>query len=185
MANFTKKALAEQLKEMLQTKPMDKITVTDLVEACQVKRQTFYYHFQDIYDLLGWIYTTEAVESIKNSKSYDTWQQGLLIILEYVNNNKQLCINTSRSLGKEHLEMFLNNVLNVLIGDVVEEIARDYAISTKDKAFITKFYGYAFAGTLLDWIGNGMKAPCEEVANYISITMEGNILAAIKRLSKK
>lgn len=55
MATSTKKALAAALKKMMEVKPIDKITVKDLVEICGVNRQTFYYHFDDVYDLLEWV----------------------------------------------------------------------------------------------------------------------------------
>ena len=54
MAPSTKLALANALKAQLQKKFLDDITVKELVEACEINRQTFYYHFQDIYDLLRW-----------------------------------------------------------------------------------------------------------------------------------
>ena len=55
MAPSTKLALANALKAQLQKKFLDDITVKELVEACEINRQTFYYHFQDIYDLLHWL----------------------------------------------------------------------------------------------------------------------------------
>lgn len=181
MAVFTKQVLADALKRMLSTRPLDKITVKDLVAECQVNRQTFYYHFQDIYDLLGWIYKTEAIDTIQNSKTYATWQQGLTIIFQYVQDHKELCMNTYRSLGREHLERFLNGVLNELLGDVIAEIAAPYSISDTNQTFLAKFYSYAFAGTLLEWIKNGMKTPSSEIVDQISHTVEGNILAAVQR----
>ena len=51
MSVSTKAAFADALKKMMSVKPMEKITVKDLVEICGVNRQTFYYHFDDIYDL--------------------------------------------------------------------------------------------------------------------------------------
>ena len=54
MASSTKEALGNALKKMLSVKPIDKITVKDLVEECGVNRQTFYYHFADIYALMDW-----------------------------------------------------------------------------------------------------------------------------------
>ena len=54
----------------METESFEKITVKDIVEDCGVNRQTFYYHFQDIYELLGWIYKTEAVEGIAGYKTY-------------------------------------------------------------------------------------------------------------------
>ena len=58
MSQITKRALASALKELLEHKPLNKITIADITEQCGVNRQTFYYHFQDIYALLEWIYTT-------------------------------------------------------------------------------------------------------------------------------
>ena len=60
MATSTKKALADALKKMMVIKPIDRITVNDLVETCGVSRQTFYYHFDDVYDLLEWVFEEDA-----------------------------------------------------------------------------------------------------------------------------
>ena len=56
MAQTTKRALAASLKKLAAKKPLDKITVIDITEDCGVNRQTFYYHFQDIFDLVEWIF---------------------------------------------------------------------------------------------------------------------------------
>ena len=57
MAEITKRALAASLKKLVGRMPLDKVTVTDIAEDCGVNRQTFYYHFLDICDLVEWIYT--------------------------------------------------------------------------------------------------------------------------------
>ena len=54
MPNAMKYALAQSLKKLLSTRKLDKITVKDIAEDCGVNRQTFYYYFRDIYDLLEW-----------------------------------------------------------------------------------------------------------------------------------
>ena len=63
MSELTKKALAVSLKKLLSKKELSKITISNITDECGVNRQTFYYHFKDIYDLLEWIYKNE-VESI-------------------------------------------------------------------------------------------------------------------------
>ena len=78
MSNITKKALANSLKKILSKKEFNKVTINDIVDDCGVNRQTFYYHFKDIYDLLEWIYTNEVIEKIKNIESdspAENWQQ--------------------------------------------------------------------------------------------------------------
>ena len=64
MSQTTKRALSASLKKLLAKKPLDKITVTDIAEDCEVGRQTFYYHFQDIYDLMEWTFTEETSREI-------------------------------------------------------------------------------------------------------------------------
>jgi AcrR family transcriptional regulator len=59
-------------------KPLDKITVIDIVTDCGVNRQTFYYHFQDIYDLIEWLFLDEASVALAGQKTYETWEQGFL-----------------------------------------------------------------------------------------------------------
>lgn len=49
-----KAAVADALLELIRRKDADKITVKDLVEVCGISRQTFYYHFKDIVDVVEW-----------------------------------------------------------------------------------------------------------------------------------
>ena len=51
----TKQAIAESLKHLLLKKPITKITINDITEDCHISRMTFYYHFNDIYDLVEWV----------------------------------------------------------------------------------------------------------------------------------
>ena len=54
MAKITKEVLSEALKKLLKRKNWENIKVTELVSVAGVNRQTFYYNFEDIYDLLKW-----------------------------------------------------------------------------------------------------------------------------------
>ena len=55
MSGFTKEIIAKTFTELLDEKPMSKITVKDIVERCGVNRNTFYYHFKDIPDVVEFI----------------------------------------------------------------------------------------------------------------------------------
>ena len=52
MPSDTKQAIAAAFAQLSQKKPVDKITVKDFVEHCGISRQTFYYHFADIAELM-------------------------------------------------------------------------------------------------------------------------------------
>lgn len=182
MAQTTKKALAASLKKLLSEKPMDKITVVDIVEDCEVNRQTFYYHFKDIYDLVEWIYTNEASKALGDKKTYDTWQQGFMQIFRYVQENKAFVINTYHSINREHLENYLyNETFNLLIG-VVEEKAAGLTVKEEDKAFIAHFYKFAFIGLMLEWIRKGMKEDPSHIIERVNILIRGSIVKALENL---
>ena len=49
---YTRRALADGLIELMKTKPFDRITVKELCDYADVNRTTFYAHYEDIYALL-------------------------------------------------------------------------------------------------------------------------------------
>ena len=58
-SNITKSALASALKELMETTPFAKITVSDICAKCNMNRKSFYYHFRDKFDLVNWIFDVE------------------------------------------------------------------------------------------------------------------------------
>lgn len=109
MSTTTKRAFASSLKNKLQTKPLEKITVTDICEDCEVNRQTFYNHFKDIFDLVEWIYTVDADKAMDGKKAYQTWEEGFLHLFEYALKEKSFVIRPYPSISREHLENFFNS----------------------------------------------------------------------------
>ena len=84
MASSTKEALGKALKKMLSVKPIDKITVKDLVEECGVNRQTFYYHFDDVYDLLEWVFEEDTNKALPHEIYYDKWRENVIEWFQYL-----------------------------------------------------------------------------------------------------
>ncbi|MDR3305968.1 MAG: TetR/AcrR family transcriptional regulator C-terminal domain-containing protein, partial [Clostridiales Family XIII bacterium] len=101
MTQITKQALAASLKKLLTQKTLGKITVIDVANDCGVNRQTFYYHFHDIYDLVEWTFLHEASRALGSDKTYETWQQGFLKIFDYILENKTMIKNIYHSAGRE------------------------------------------------------------------------------------
>ena len=81
MALLTQKAILSTFEEMLEEMPFDKITVSALVRRCGVSSNTFYYHYQDIYDLLDvWMSTRLGMlkKSVPESKG---WKEEVRVFL--------------------------------------------------------------------------------------------------------
>ena len=150
MSQITKRALEASLKQLLLTKPLDKITVTDICEDCGISRMTFYYHFKDIYDLVEWVCLEDARVALDGKKTYDTWEEGYLRIFDAVLENKPFILNVYRCADREQVENYLYRLTYNLLDGVVEEKAAGLSVRPKDKAFLANFYKYAFVGLMLD-----------------------------------
>ena len=96
MPNATKRALAASLKRLLETTPLDKITIQNLVDDAEVSRKTFYYHFQDIYDLLEWGLADQVNHAFEGWATADGWEQGLERIFASLEENRTAMRRTGR-----------------------------------------------------------------------------------------
>jgi len=67
MKQHAKTAIINSFKELLNKQSIDKITVKEICENCDVNRQTFYYYFKDIMDIFKFIIFEElSVEIAQN-----------------------------------------------------------------------------------------------------------------------
>ncbi len=74
-----KKMIAETFVEMARHRSVDKITVKDLVEACHISRQTFYYHFQDILEVIEWSMQREMQRMLEASLQAERPEEALKV----------------------------------------------------------------------------------------------------------
>ena len=183
MSQITKQALAAALKELLKERPLSRITIADLTEACGISRMTFYYHFQDIFDLIRWICREEGGRALQGRKDYGSWQEGLAALCRAVVENRAFIQGVYHSVEREQVENYLYRVAYGLLYDVVEELARGCAVSREDREYVAHFFKYAFVGILLEWVRTGMKEPPEEVAGRFSRMARGLFSAALRNLS--
>ena len=166
MSDLTKQALIASFKKLLETEPFDKITISDITNDCGLSRQTFYYHFRDIFDMIRWIYNSESLNEIGGRGGYGTWQDKIRELFDYTLNNKSLIMGTSNSKCRNDLVGYYMDVSIRKISDIVE-MKSDGDIAEKDKKFIASVYAYAFVGIMVDWISDGMKESSEEMVDRV------------------
>lgn len=185
MGKTTKDALGQSLKKLLLHTTLDKITVKDIVEDCGVNRQTFYYHFQDIFDLLSWVFIQEANKTLQENRTRDTWMVGFLQTLSYIKAHKKLVLNAYHSVSRETLERYLYHVTYDLLKRVIAEEADGMCVTERDKKFIADFYKYAFVGLVLEWIRLGLKEEPEEIVTRLGKLIDGNLKRDLKKFNQE
>lgn len=185
MSLTTKRALAASLKSLLTNRTLDKITVKEITDDCGVNRQTFYYHFQDIYDLLEWIFLDDADRLLSGKKSYDTWQEGLRQILKYCQDNRALVLNAYHSLSRDSLENYLNRSIQPIISSIIDSVPDSSNVPAEDRAFLSKIYTYALSGLFLGWMSTNMKDDFEPDLNKFFRLAGGSLSYTLMKFSSQ
>ena len=183
VSQTTKRALEASLKKLLNQKPLNKITINDITEDCGINRMTFYYHFKDIYDLVDWILTEDAIKVMEGRRSFDTWAEAFQDILQQLQDNKTLVLNVYRSVGREQVEQYLYRLLDPILKDFADRETTDITIQDSEKQFVIDFYKYALVGMVLEWIRRDMKTDPAVMTERLGKMIHGDLRRALCRLS--
>lgn len=147
----TEHELALALKNMMSEKPLDSISVMALTKKCHVNRQTFYYYFHDIYDLLSLVFLDEKIEGIEKCKTLNTL---LTKIYEYYEKNIKFIDATLNSAGKDLFQEFIYNIFYHSILRFVNEKDEEKTLSVNAKKTITRFYASAYSNSTIYYLAN-------------------------------
>lgn len=154
----TKRALAESLKKLMRAKPFSKITVTEIVNDCGVNRKTFYYHFEDIYALLRWIFEEEAVNIIRKFYLLNDYDEAIEFIYEYISENKDLLRNAYDAFGSVELSSFFHMSFVGLNESLIESVEQKMhkRLPERTREYLCEFLTEASGGLLLNIISGNM-----------------------------
>ncbi|HIV80686.1 MAG TPA: TetR/AcrR family transcriptional regulator C-terminal domain-containing protein [Candidatus Avanaerovorax faecigallinarum] len=184
MSQITKRAIAEAFVRIMESKPMGKITIGDIAEECGISRMTFYYHFQDIYDLIEWI-CREDVKKVYGDKSkYESWQAGFLSLCRIIYENRKFVRNVYDSFHRDYLEKYIFEIVYELVLDRVNQLSEGIDISAENRHYVARFYMYAIVGVTADWMKDGFRESPEEMSGRLGAMIEGQVLESIRKLEK-
>ena len=120
-SNITKSALASALKELMETTPFAKITVSDICAKCNMNRKSFYYHFRDKFDLVNWIFDVEYLNHVQIGKNLIGWDS-VLHLCNYFYENKDFY---RKAMKVEDQNSFINH-FRELVSPLMAEDIRAY-----------------------------------------------------------
>ena len=118
-----KAVIADAFVSLAQRKNVDKITVKDLVEACGISRQTFYYHFQDILEVIEWSMQQAMQEMLAQSLAVDDPEKALRIFITAAAENQEIIKKLMHSQRREQVECMMFHAIQ----DGMMQLARDKA----------------------------------------------------------
>lgn len=166
----TKKLLADCLKQEMRKKPFSKISVSEIIRMSGLNRKTFYYHFEDIYALLKWMFDEDAMEVVKSFDLLENYEDAIRFVMRYADENEYLFNCAYDSMGRDEMKRFFCVDFIGLIKNVIEAEAAKVGktIEADFLDYTAEFYAEALAGMLIKWVKEKDKSDREKTVRYLS-----------------
>lgn len=161
MQQFTKKEIKSSMLRLLQSKPIDSIKVKDIIDDIGISRNTFYYHYHDIYDVLKDIFDDTMAEFNKPKPERFDWEKAFQKMSENSLIKKSIITNIFKSKYSDNIKNYVTNVVGEAVYKRIkaELAAQNKVVDDYDLKIFTTFYKHAITGTFFEWVHNGMKVP--------------------------
>lgn len=156
MASLTRRVIMESLMKLLDERPLNRISVKDIVEDCGINRNTFYYHFAGVPELV------EAIVKDEADRVMQTYH-GISSLEECIEAATKLCVEHRRAIlhiynsdHREIYERYLLDICDYVATAFVDNLAGDLVIPAEDRVVIVQSYKCELFGHIVDWLGRGM-----------------------------
>ena len=167
----TKRKLKEALMTLMQTKPVNAISVKELTELADVNRGTFYLHYSDIYDMLHKIEDDFFVEfeGVLNNSTPSDENDAIMYMKEiytFLKKNEDIC----RMFCSSNVEISFFNKLKLLIGNKCCSVweSAELQMNRKQTEYYNAFIFSGSAGILQHWLDNDLAESPEDVARLVA-----------------
>ncbi len=179
--NYTKDLIRKEFINLLNKKPLHNVTVTELAKECKIERKTFYYHYENLPQLIKEIFDEELDQVIEEYNETLSWEEGFILATKFILDNKKAIKHMYESDYKIDLEKYVFSIS----GEIMNKYVRRQAEKTKaqdiDIKLIAYFYQCALSSALIQWVATDMKTDPKVITRRIGDLMDGNILLSLKR----
>ena len=155
-------------------------------ERCEINRNTFYYHYDDIYSLVKEILSDEIERVDKEFNSTASWEKSLISASSFFLDNKTAAQNLFMSIDKKDTDLYLYKICESVMTMYVENecLTKNIKAKEEDKALVIDFYRAALVGLLEKWILDGMEKSPDDFIYRVGKLFDGNIERSL-RISEK
>ncbi|HIX70910.1 MULTISPECIES: TetR/AcrR family transcriptional regulator [Enterococcus] len=178
---YTKELIRQTIIDLLNETPLSQITVKEIAATCQINRNTFYYYYSDVYELLAEIFQTEIEQVIEEYNDTLSWEESFYVATKFALDNKKAIYHIYNSMRQEEVINYVYNVAGNVMTRYVKRVSANIPAKELDQLLIARFYQAALTEMLLRWIATGMKEDPQKVISRIGLLFDGNIELSLKR----
>ncbi|MBQ6020880.1 MAG: TetR/AcrR family transcriptional regulator C-terminal domain-containing protein [Clostridia bacterium] len=181
----TKAALAAALRDRLKREPLNRVSVKELSEDCEINRQTFYYHFADIYELIFWAFREDMKTLTERQNSVLIWQDGFYLVFDYLNKNRDVALNVYRSVGHELFRDLIHENVYSILRDTVAQDFSEIALPDGMIDFYTSYCIISLTGLVENWLTGKLNYAPDEIIDKTESIINAQIEGAKAIYGKK
>lgn len=152
MREDMKSLISDTFTRMLEKEDLDKISVTKLIGECHISRQTFYYHFKDIMDVLEWSFRRATQELAQKSLNTENRIESLTEYVTFVRNNRKKLDRLLYSRRWVQIEGILVDAVTVYLSEIARNRIPSPGLSVDDMEVMLRFYASGMVGVLLQYV---------------------------------
>jgi len=156
MASLTRRSIMNSFIRLLEERPVNKISVKDIVEDCGINRNTFYYHFSDIPELVEEIVKAEADAIIGADAGISSLEECVEAAMRHCKDHRRAIWHIYNSGNRDIYERYLMNICDYVVTTFIDNALNGRKISAGDKAAIIQGYKCEVFGFVTDWLSRGM-----------------------------
>ncbi len=181
LASFTQKAIRASFIKLLNQKPLSQITIKDIVDDCGVNRNTFYYYFQDLPDLVETITKEEAQRVIQLYPAIDSIEQCLDTLIGFALENRKAVLHIYNSVNRDLYERYQWRVCRYVVEVYLDGVLKERHITEQDRQLLIDYLQCICFGFVIGWLESGMKEEIRERLARIYELKHGELERMISR----
>lgn len=151
-------AIQESFLKLALRKPVDRISVKEIVEDCDINRNSFYYHFEDLPDLIEKVVEERILNIDELALENKSLQDYSMAVIQAIVNNQELIRNIYNSKSRALFERKLYVITGKLVHEFINSyILPQYDIGQADQETIVRFYRNVLSGYILEWFNSNSR----------------------------
>lgn len=167
MKQKTETMLCAAFMDLLKKCPFSKITIQRLAGQCGVNRQTFYYHFDNIYDLMARAFEYELIHE---GRMYEgmTWESSMRCFLAWLKENRVIIKNILAHAEIPYLRRAMYPIISKSLSCDYFQDAFGRLPEKEQDAFACHFLTIGLIQYVLEWVESDFRQPVEDMVLNMS-----------------
>lgn len=184
MPSLTRNAIISVFLELLDERPLSKITVKDIVDRCGINRNTFYYHFEDIPALIEAISKAEMNLLMQKHAEVDSMEDCLMIAVDFILKKRRAVLHLYNSSNRDLYERELMNICQYVVETYFDRLLEGQQCDPRDREILVRSYRCWCFGLLMDWLNEGLREDIKPTLKRLCELRDGAVDTSIARCKR-